>query len=96
MNRPQQLLSREERLPLRRNSSQIRPTILVGVAGGSASGKTTICSTLAELIAFEQGLRTTTVPLDCFYKPLAEGAVASEINFDHPDALDMDLAQQVL
>ena len=63
---------------------------LIGVAGGSNSGKTTIATRLAELIADEQ---LSLIKLDSYYiersnEPLEVRAGA---NYDHPDAFDWDL-----
>ena len=61
---------------------------IVGVAGGSGSGKTTIVSRMTE-IAREYAL----VAQDNYYKS-AEGITNLTItgfNFDHPDAFDSDL-----
>ena len=60
---------------------------LIGVAGGSSSGKTTVAERLAEL-AGEQHLAL--IKLDSYYVdlsalPLEERAA---FNFDHPDAFD--------
>ncbi len=63
---------------------------LIGVAGGSNSGKTTIATRLADLVGDEQvGL----IKLDSYYverrhEPVEERAKA---NYDHPDAFDWDL-----
>ncbi len=63
---------------------------LIGVAGGSNSGKTTIASRLAELMDDEQ---VSLIKLDSYYversnEPLEQRAAA---NYDHPDAFDWDL-----
>jgi uridine kinase len=63
---------------------------LVGVAGGSGSGKTTVAERLAELIG-EPDLAL--VRLDAYYcdrndLPFEERAA---INYDHPDAFDWPL-----
>ena len=63
---------------------------LIGVAGGSSSGKTTVAERLAEL-AGEQHLAL--LKLDAYYVdlsalPLEERAA---FNFDHPDAFDWAL-----
>ncbi|MFP5489507.1 MAG: uridine kinase [Acidimicrobiia bacterium] len=63
---------------------------LIGVAGGSNSGKTTIASRLAEMIGDE---RLSLIKLDSYYvsrsdEPLEQRAAA---NYDHPDAFDWDL-----
>ena len=64
--------------------------LIIGVAGGTASGKTTIASAIMESISHPQVLM---IQHDAYYKdisalPLAERA---RINFDHPDALETDL-----
>lgn len=63
---------------------------LIGVAGGSNSGKTTIADRLAELMGDE---RLSLIKLDSYYversdQPIEERAVA---NYDHPDAFDWEL-----
>ena len=63
---------------------------LIGVAGGSNSGKTTIATRLAELMGTE---RLSLIKLDSYYverssEPVEERAKA---NYDHPDAFDWEL-----
>jgi uridine kinase len=63
---------------------------LIGVAGGSNSGKTTITSRLSELMGPE---RLSVIKLDSYYierssEPIEVRAAA---NYDHPDAFDWDL-----
>ena len=61
---------------------------IVGIAGGSGSGKTTIVSRITELVR-DYAL----VPQDNYYKS-AEYVTNQSItsfNFDHPDAFDSDL-----
>lgn len=62
--------------------------ILVGIAGGSASGKTT----LAEEICRVMGSETVYFGIDSFYKDLSNEELANvtEFNFDHPSAIDWD------
>jgi uridine kinase len=64
--------------------------IIIGIAGGTGSGKTTIANVLidrvgAEYIAF--------LPHDAYYKDLSELPKAQRelINFDHPDSLETSL-----
>ncbi|MGE3620812.1 MAG: uridine kinase [Acidimicrobiia bacterium] len=64
-------------------------TFLVGVAGGSGSGKTTVAQRMLERLP----TALTLVRLDSYYRdrsdlPLAERAA---INYDHPDAFDWPL-----
>lgn len=63
---------------------------LIGVAGGSNSGKTTIAERLAELIGGDQ---LSLIKLDSYYvertdEPIEVRATA---NYDHPDAFDWEL-----
>jgi uridine kinase len=67
-----------------------RKPLIIGVAGGTASGKTTIANAIMESINHPQMVM---LPHDAYYKdvghlPLPERA---RINFDHPDALETDL-----
>lgn len=67
-----------------------QPNLVIGIAGGSGSGKTTV----AELIARELGQRrVATVLQDHYYRDLAHlpPAERAERNFDHPDAIDVEL-----
>lgn len=62
---------------------------MIGVAGGTSSGKTTISERLAELA----GESVALVKLDSYYVdrpdlPIEERA---ELNYDHPDAFDWQL-----
>jgi uridine kinase len=64
--------------------------LIIGVAGGTGSGKTTIANAIIAAIDHPQMLL---IQHDAYYKdashlPLAERA---KINFDHPDALETDL-----
>lgn len=76
-----------------RDQSQSEPAArpyLIGVAGGSNSGKTTIATRLAELMAAEH---LSLIKLDSYYieradEPMEARAAA---NYDHPDAFDWDL-----
>ncbi len=61
---------------------------IVGIAGGSGSGKTTIVTRLTEIVR-DYAL----VPQDNYYKSAEHVTNASitGFNFDHPDAFDTDL-----
>ena len=60
---------------------------VIGVAGGTASGKTTVCS---EIIQRLSNQRVVIIAQDSFYRGLTkeEEENVSEYNFDHPDAFD--------
>lgn len=64
--------------------------IVIGVAGGSGSGKTTVARGILERIGANN---ISYVPHDSYYKDL--GSLPREqratINFDHPDSLDSEL-----
>jgi uridine kinase len=64
---------------------------LIGVAGGSSSGKTTVAERLAELAGEQHHLAL--VKLDSYYVDLSDRPLAEReaFNFDHPDAFDWSL-----
>jgi uridine kinase len=67
----------------------LRP-LVIGVAGGSGSGKTTVTEAILERVG---RARIALLPHDSYYRdlshlPLAERA---RVNFDHPDAFDNEL-----
>ncbi|MCO5166719.1 MAG: uridine kinase [Planctomycetes bacterium] len=73
----------------------MQPPILVGVAGGSGSGKTTVARALAASFRAEQ---VQIVLMDSYYRdrrdvPFEERA---RINYDHPDAFDEPLLVEQL
>ncbi len=63
---------------------------LIGIAGGSGSGKTRLAHDLAEAIGSD---RVSLVPFDAYYKDLRHLDLEerNKVNFDHPDSLDDDL-----
>jgi len=71
-------------------------TMIIGIAGGSASGKT---SAAQRLFAKNKDLGSIAmIRLDDYYKKI-EGKTyeeRSKINFDHPDSIDFDLLRQHL
>lgn len=64
--------------------------ILIGVAGGTGSGKTTVTRALRD--RFGEG-ELTLIEQDFYYKPHDHLALEerARINYDHPDAFDTDL-----
>ncbi len=66
-----------------------RPTI-VGIAGGTASGKTSISRKVREAIGAEH---STLLELDSYYRDLSDldFEERSRVNFDHPQSFDFDL-----
>ncbi len=70
---------------------------LVGICGGSASGKTTVADKIIQELNVPW---VTRLSMDCFYKVLNAEQRAqchrNEYNFDHPDAFDFDALVEVL
>ena len=64
--------------------------LLIGVAGGSASGTTLIAHQLVQEIASR---RVVVLPLDAYYRDLSHlpREERHRFNFDHPDAFDLPL-----
>ncbi|XP_073117182.1 uridine kinase-like protein 3 [Elaeis guineensis] len=66
-----------------------REPFVIGVAGGSASGKTTVCDMIIEQLHDQ---RAVLVSQESFYYNLSKEEMARvhEYNFDHPDAFDTE------
>jgi len=64
--------------------------ILLGVAGGSGSGKTTV---VEEIIRSLHPFPVSVIHHDAYYRELAHRPFEerAEVNFDHPDALETEL-----
>ena len=64
--------------------------LIVGIAGGTASGKTTVAN---KIVSRLQGCRVSLLDQDSYYRDLSDMSFEErvEINFDHPDAFDTDL-----
>jgi hypothetical protein len=75
---------------------QVEPFV-IGICGGSASGKTTVAQKIIESLDVPW---VTLLSMDCFYRILNqkqhEQAQRNEYNFDHPDAFDLELMAEVL
>lgn len=63
---------------------------LIGISGGSASGKTSVAQIIFKHIGIED---CVLISQDSYYKQLPEEQYKnlSEYNFDHPNAFDFDL-----
>ena len=64
--------------------------VTVGVAGGTGSGKTTLVEALVERVGAD---RVSLLPHDAYYRDLSHLPLEerSQVNFDHPDALETEL-----
>jgi uridine kinase len=64
-------------------------SLIVGVAGGSGSGKTTVARAIVEAIGGESAL---VLDMDGYYRDMAHLSPEElkEVNWDHPDSLDLD------
>ncbi|KAJ8038882.1 Uridine-cytidine kinase 2-B [Holothuria leucospilota] len=78
------------------HSSSRRP-FLIGVAGGTASGKSTVCQKIVEGVGQTDQRKLCIISQDSFYRDLSEKDQAKgPINFDHPDAFDEHLMTSVM
>jgi uridine kinase len=64
--------------------------LVIGIAGGSGSGKTTVAQEILKRVGPE---RIAYLQQDSYYKDLAglPSTQHAEINFDHPDAVETEL-----
>ncbi|MCU0698590.1 MAG: uridine kinase [Myxococcaceae bacterium] len=64
--------------------------LVVGIAGGTASGKTTVARKLHEAL---ESTGVSFIDQDSYYRDLAHLTPEErrEVNFDHPDAFDVEL-----
>jgi uridine kinase len=68
----------------------MRP-LIIGIAGGSGSGKTTVAENICQGII--EGKKALIIAQDSYYKDLSHLSFAEreKINFDHPSAFDNQL-----
>ncbi len=67
--------------------------LVIGIAGGSGSGKTTVAQTILQRVGPP---RIAFLQHDSYYRDLSglPPARRAEVNFDHPDSLETDLLIQ--
>lgn len=66
------------------------PPVVIGIAGGTGSGKTTVATVILQRVGAEH---IAFLPHDAYYKDLNHLPRAQRdlVNFDHPDSLETDL-----
>jgi uridine kinase len=66
------------------------PPLMVGIAGGSGSGKTTVARRVAERLT---DISVASVSMDAYYCNMTHLTVDErrQLNWDHPDVVDMEL-----
>mmetsp|Transcript_16884 Transcript_16884/g.25225 ORF Transcript_16884/g.25225 Transcript_16884/m.25225 type:complete len:353 (+) Transcript_16884:105-1163(+) len=86
--------------PLRKTTGQTQSStryepFMIGVCGGSASGKTSVCQAIQESLRDQ---RVEVISLDSYYRALRQDEIENvqSFNFDHPDAFDWQLVVQQL
>ena len=69
--------------------------ILIGVAGGSGSGKTTVAHNLVKAFKAEDA---TLVEQDAYYRDLTNMTLEekAKVNFDHPNSIEFELLKKHL
>uniref|UniRef100_A0ACB8F6M2 Uridine-cytidine kinase-like 1 n=1 Tax=Sphaerodactylus townsendi TaxID=933632 RepID=A0ACB8F6M2_9SAUR len=74
------------------HGTQSKEAFVIGLGGGSASGKTTVARMIIEALDVPW---VVLLSMDSFYKVLTkeqqDQAASNDYNFDHPDAFDFDL-----
>jgi uridine kinase len=67
--------------------------IVIGIAGGTGSGKTTVAHTIVERVGAQY---IAYLPHDAFYRDLSHlpPEKRAEVNFDHPNSLETELLIQ--
>lgn len=70
-------------------------SLLITIAGGTASGKTTVVS---KIESFFKNDEVSVIAMDNYYKRRDDLSLEErkKINYDHPDAIDMDLLKDDL
>ena len=91
-------------MPLKNGGMEGKGPFLIGVAGGTASGKTSVCTRIIEQLGqtaiSDKQRQVVLLSQDSFYRNLdpeeKKLAFKGEYNFDHPDAFDFDYTIQTL
>ena len=67
--------------------------LVIGIAGGSGSGKTTVANVILQRVGAH---RIAYLPHDAYYRELVHlpPVQRAQVNFDHPDSLESELLMQ--
>lgn len=70
-----------------------KPPLVIGIAGGSGSGKTTVANAVLQRVGRH---RIAYLPHDAYYRDMRDlqGKQHDQINFDHPDSFENGLLIQ--
>ncbi|XP_061362225.1 uridine kinase-like protein 3 isoform X2 [Gastrolobium bilobum] len=81
--------------PTTSDTEMYKQPFVIGVAGGAASGKTTVCDKIIQQLHDQ---RVVLVNQDSFYNNLTEEELkrVQDYNFDHPDAFDTEQLLDVM
>lgn len=73
----------------------MKDCIIIGVAGGSGSGKTTVANNLVKAFKAEDAVL---VEQDAYYRELLNMSIEEKanVNFDHPDSIEFELLRKHL
>jgi uridine kinase len=76
--------------PLAQTAALRRAPLVIGIAGGSGSGKTTVAQEILQRVGPD---RIAFLQHDSYYKDLSglPPTQRAEVNFDHPNSLETDL-----
>lgn len=71
----------------------MKDCIIIGVAGGSGSGKTTVANNLVKVFSREDAIL---IEQDSYYRELSHLAIEERAlnNFDHPDSIEFELMKK--
>lgn len=72
--------------------------LIIGVAGGSGSGKTTVVNEITRRLSEETKKEIVVIPQDSYYKDQSHLSMVERqaVNYDHPDSVDFELLTEQL
>lgn len=71
-------------------SQKVKPSLIIGIAGGTGSGKTTVADYILSTVGRE---KIAFLPHDAYYRELTDMSQEERalVNFDHPSSLETEL-----